>query len=102
MGLIKRGKWIIAYVILILIFALTYNFMPSQSFHINSDNFSFIDWLYFSVVTITTLGYGEITPAVSVSKILVVSESLLGLLLLGLFLNSEAQNAIDKRDKKYV
>jgi len=43
---------------------------------------SFIDAVYFSVVTITTLGYGEITPIHWASKVLVVYEVLAGFLII--------------------
>jgi hypothetical protein len=43
---------------------------------------------YFSAVTITTLGYGDIVPITNVARIFVVLESVLGLVLIGMFLNS--------------
>ena len=36
------------------------------------------DFLYFSVVTVTTLGYGDLTPATDVGRSLVILETLLG------------------------
>lgn len=44
--------------------------------------------LYFSVVTITTLGYGDVVPITDFNRFLVGLESILGLVLIGLFLNS--------------
>ena len=49
---------------------------------------SFVTMLYFSTVTITTLGYGDIVPLTDLAKFLVALESLLGIILIGLFLNS--------------
>lgn len=46
------------------------------------------DSLYFSVVTITTLGYGDWKPLCFYSKFLVVSEVLIGILLIVLMLSS--------------
>jgi len=49
---------------------------------------SFIDSLYLSLVTITTLGFGDITPSTDLGKIVTSSAALFGILMLGLFLNS--------------
>jgi hypothetical protein len=49
---------------------------------------SFGRMLYFSVVTITTLGYGDIVPITDFNRFLVGLESIAGLVLIGLFLNS--------------
>ena len=40
------------------------------------------DFIYFSVVTVTTLGYGDLAPATNVGRSLVVLETLLGQILL--------------------
>ncbi len=40
------------------------------------------DFVYFSFTTITTLGYGDLTPAYSLGKMLAVSEALFGQLYL--------------------
>lgn len=58
-----------------------------------SNNFSRM--LYFSVVTITTLGYGDIVPLTEKTRLLVGLESTLGVLVVGLFFNSLA-NQIKK------
>ena len=44
----------------------------------------FLDCLYFSAVTITSTGYGDITPLARFSKILVVIESVSGVLLVAI------------------
>ena len=44
--------------------------------------------LYLSVVTITTLGYGDIVPITDYSRFLIALESIMGVILIGLFLNS--------------
>lgn len=49
---------------------------------------SYARMFYFSAVTITTLGYGDIVPITNITRILVAIESILGLILIGLFLNS--------------
>ena len=49
---------------------------------------------YFSAVTITTLGYGDIVPITRISRTLVTVEAILGVVLVGLFLNSLAYQFI--------
>lgn len=46
----------------------------------------FLRMLYFSVVTITTVGYGDIVPLTILARVLVTLEAFLGPLLLGFFL----------------
>lgn len=44
--------------------------------------------LYLSTVVITTLGFGDIVPITNTARILVVIEAIIGIILIGLFLNS--------------
>ncbi|MCP4598266.1 potassium channel family protein [Neptuniibacter sp.] len=43
---------------------------------------------YFSVITITTLGYGDVSPENWVGQLATASEALLGIVMIGLFLNA--------------
>lgn len=49
---------------------------------------NFWQMFYFSSVTVTTLGYGDIVPMTNFARILVSIESILGIILVGLFLNA--------------
>lgn len=60
----------------------------------------FIESIYFSVVTITTLGYGDILPVTDTGRILTGLEALLGIVLIGLFLNSISESRAELQDKK--
>lgn len=51
----------------------------------------FIKMLYFSTITIATLGYGDIVPITTLARSLTALEVILGVLIIGLFLNSLAQ-----------
>lgn len=44
--------------------------------------------LYFSATTITTLGLGDIVPTTDETRLVVTTESLVGIVTIGLFLNS--------------
>lgn len=50
----------------------------------NPYHLSLLDSSYFSVVTFTTLGYGDITPKTEILKLLAGSEALLGAFTMGL------------------
>lgn len=55
---------------------------------------SFLDALYFSVVTTTTLGYGDITPAETGGKLVAISQVALGYVLGGLLIAIIARRVI--------
>ena len=82
----------LVYLSLIPIYAGVYYVFPSI---IGSER-SFIECLYFSIVTITTLGYGDITPVDETGQLVTVSESLFGVVSIGLFLNAVASARSDR------
>lgn len=51
---------------------------------------------YFSATTITTLGFGDIVPLTTAARIVVSLESVLGIVLMGLFLNAVASSTNQK------
>jgi hypothetical protein len=57
---------------------------------------NFYRMLYFSTITITTVGFGDIVPLTTRARLLVGLEAFLGVLIIGLFLNSLA-NKISKK-----
>ena len=80
----------IGYIIAILIFAILY---WVSGLTVGSDNSelraaNILDCIYFSVVTITTLGYGDISPVGFFQKFFVVLETLIGVFAFGLFLTA--------------
>lgn len=81
--------WICSYIVLIPIFALIYWFMPDWQFRIpDGAGTDFGSWLYYSIVTITTLGFGDYTPAHGWAQAVTAIEVGCGLVLLGFFLNA--------------
>jgi len=50
----------------------------------NGEHLRWFDYLYFSFVTFTTLGYGDITPISWYGKLMVVIEVMIGYVMLGL------------------
>ncbi len=56
-----------------------------------------IDALYFSVVSLTTVGYGDFTPETTGGKIFVMAYLLVGIAIVASLLNNILQNAMAKR-----
>lgn len=94
-------KWAIGYVAIILFFALFYICLPSDQWGGNERINDFCDAFYFSVVTITSLGFGDIYPAVGTAgRYLVAAEAILGILIIGFFLNDIAMRQTIRLDKE--
>lgn len=69
------------YVIFGLLFAFTYmalNFILGTPFYAQGTTKDPVDYIYASYITLTTVGYGDFTPAYSLGKILVAIEALVG------------------------
>jgi len=49
---------------------------------------NFVRMFYLSAVTVTTLGYGDIVPLTTRARLLITAEAILGIILIGFFLNS--------------
>lgn len=94
-------KWTIGYVAVILLFAFFYLCLPSNQWGGNERINDFLDAFYFSVVTITSLGFGDIYPAAGTAgRFLVATEAILGILIIGFFLNDIAMSQTIRMDKK--
>lgn len=86
---IRPVVWIGLYVCVIPLFALIYWALPDWQFHIpEGDATGYGAWLYYSIVTISTLGFGDYTPAHGASQAVTAVEVMCGLIFLGLFLNA--------------
>ena len=86
----------LSYLAVIALCAITYNFVPG----VFSKPVTLLDGFYFSVVTITTLGYGDLSPVSDFGKLFAAAEALLGVILLGLFLLSVANQIADIQERK--
>jgi len=75
----------VAYLLLIVGYGATY-YLIAEDFNVK--NLSLVQSLYFSVVTITTLGFGDIAPVTDLARSIVASEAIIGVVIIGLFLNA--------------
>lgn len=77
------------YLCLIPIFALIYHWLPDGQFRIpDAGGVDYGSWLYYSIVTITTLGFGDYTPCGAGAQAVTAVEVGLGLAIMGFFLNA--------------
>lgn len=67
---------------------------------LNSGPEVFFDMLYFSAMTITTIGYGDILPNSTLVRGLVVAEILAGILLLVFFVNSTSSEYLRRNGRR--
>ncbi len=74
------GRWGICTVGLIVLFAGLFLLVDMDYGHHDP---GFLSSFYFSVVTLTTLGYGDILPASPTAQVLVIAEVVIGYLTLG-------------------
>ncbi len=81
--------FVVIYLVLVIVFGLLF-YASQSSFSLDGErsNLNLFQALYFSVVTITTLGYGEIVPVNWWGRLLVMVETLLGVFCFGLLLTS--------------
>ena len=75
-------------------FSMAYIYWSWGKFSVES--LSRVDSVYYSFVTMTTLGYGEIYPMSDPTKILAISQTLVGIfmfaIVIGLFLSKSSQD----------
>ena len=74
-------KGVAIYIAVTLVFGLLYYFFDSLDFKSasRSNTFHFLDYIYFSAVTFTTIGYGDIVPKAGAGHLIVFIESCLEL-----------------------
>ena len=99
--LLSPLKYVLLYVFLIFVFAIIYYHIP-EFFKTTLPN-SFLTSLYFSTITITTVGYGDMSPVGNWAQICVMLESISGIFIAGFFLNEIAQDhsrKITEREKE--
>lgn len=80
----------------LLLLTLTIIF-SGTAFYASVEGWGFVDALYFSVITLTTVGYGDLAPTTPASKLFTVVYILLGVGVLLGFVNKVALNVESRR-----
>ena len=78
----KVWRVIVIQLLIIFVFSLIYYFTDYKGFNLNftgasKEKIEFIDYLYFSIVTSSTVGYGDIHPNNYITKIVVMFQILI-------------------------
>lgn len=84
-------SWGIIYMILEVTFPGSFNGVltgPEDITALDKVNATFTSLIYFSVVTITTLGYGDIVPVSSIARSVAILETLFGVFYLGTIIST--------------
>ena len=87
--------WAILYLLLAQTTPDAFNGLPQAPW---LDNFAAA--VYFSFVTITTLGYGDISPALPVARFLVIMEAIVGVFYMAILVASLVGVRMSVRDEK--
>ena len=64
------------------------------------EDWSWVDSLYFSVVAVTTVGFGDLTPSSDASKLFTVAYILTGVSIFGLYLNQRTRRRSARKRAK--
>ena len=75
--------------VIILIGTLCYHFI---------EGWSYVDSLYFSVVTLTTIGFGDLHPVTDGGKLFTVAYVILGVVIILQFINTLQNHYKSSRD----
>jgi voltage-gated potassium channel Kch len=63
-----------------------------------TEKLSWLDAFYFSTITLTTVGYGDITPSTPAGKLFVMFYIVIGIGILATFANLIVKRAVVKRE----
>ena len=66
-----------------------------------SEGWGFVDALYFSVVTLTTIGYGDLLPTSAATKLFTVMYSFIGIGIIAAFITSLALSVREHHERRH-
>ncbi len=69
-------------------------------FYSHIEKWSYLDSLYFSVITLATVGYGDLHPTLPISKIFTIFFIFIGVGLLSYVVYSFSRSMMERREKQ--
>ncbi|MAG18366.1 MAG: hypothetical protein CL944_02750 [Candidatus Diapherotrites archaeon] len=85
-----------------LILLLTVTLGIGTIFYNQVEQWSLLDSLYFTVITLTTVGYGDLAPQTNLGKLFTIGYVFLGLILILGFINSIVKQTIESKTLEQV
>ena len=77
MNILKKHKYLLSILITVFVFSIIYFILGKNNFNgINTNNNYFTNYLYFSFITTSSIGYGDITPKTLLAKFFVILQSI--------------------------
>lgn len=89
----KRFRWVALIAAIIL--------GAGSVFYHYVENLSWLDAIYFSTITLTTIGYGDITPKTDLGKLFTIFYVLFGVGVIAAILNIMVKGAATRRIEKF-
>jgi len=76
-------RWAGWSILFVMLFALVFWEMGTQHFHVDNLSFGLMTMVYYSTVTFTTLGFGDVAPKTDLAAMLITIEVIIGYIMLG-------------------
>ncbi|NAT10592.1 two pore domain potassium channel family protein [ANME-1 cluster archaeon AG-394-G06] len=83
----------------LLSFAITVVTVGTVVFHL-LEKWSWIDSLYFTIITLATIGYGDLVPTTPVGKLVTVIFVIVGVGIFLGFLNKMMERRVEQRERR--
>jgi hypothetical protein len=71
-------------------------------FYHSTEHWSYLDAMYFSVVTLSTVGYGDFTPTTPEAKVFTIIYIIIGIGILTTFIQAMVRNRAARRDRRHA
>jgi voltage-gated potassium channel Kch len=84
---------------ILLSLAITVVIVGTVVFHL-LEKWTWIDSFYFTVITLATVGYGDLTPTTPVGKLVAVIFVIVGVGIFLAFLNKVVERRLERREKR--
>jgi len=80
-----------------LVYLVVAVLLAGTLFYRQAEGWSILDSLFFSVTTLTTVGYGDLTPTTAASKVFTIVYIFIGIGIILAYLNKIAEREMERR-----